>query len=528
MIAQESVDAIKASMDIIDTVSSYVELKKVGSNYKAPCPFHDENSPSFVVSPAKQIYHCFGCGVTGDAIKFVQEYEKLSYPEALEKIGDMVNVDVKHISSVRDTRGYEILEHASRWYHHILPQVSTAQAYLRDRGVSQESIEHWNIGYAPQSKRTINYIKENLFSPEDAIDTGIIGEDGGRQFARFIERITFPIRNANGKVVGFGGRTISDHPAKYVNTAQGKYYNKSRILYGYHEAKQTIFKRRAMILTEGYLDVVMMHQADIKTAVATCGTALTLEHIPLIKRSEARVIIAYDGDKAGRSAALKAARLCGEHKIDGGVVLWPEGKDPADMIKEGREQEVKQMLSRSIDMVEFVLLEICAGLNDPRAKESALKEAEAYLHTLGPIHHEHHRGRMAEILGISPHLLQPLRPVIPEMPINDRSVSSSSVEDIAMLQFLKGLCEFESYRQTAEMIMGDLADGDIAKAIKGEALSHVLVRDDIEPMGEHHFRAQLSVLRNRFAQKRIEAISSDESMDFARKQFEITKLRLMM
>lgn len=209
----------------------------------------------------------------------------------------------------------------------------------------------------------------------EAIEYGVagIGEDGGA-YARFIERLTFPIYTPNGKLVGFGGRTLSNHPAKYVNSPQTKYFNKSQLLYGYNLAKESIFKRHAIIITEGYLDVIMLHQAGFTHAVATLGTALTQEHIPFITRGDPEVIVAYDGDAAGVNAALKASMLLSTHGIRGGVVLFGGGMDPADMVQNGMSMELERLFHTPQPFIEFAIERIIKKypLHDPLAKQSAL------------------------------------------------------------------------------------------------------------------------------------------------------------
>ena len=240
MITQDSIEALKARLDIVDVVGSYIELKKSGANFKAPCPFHDEKSPSFVVSPSKQIYHCFGCGAGGDSVKFVMEYEKLNYPEALEKLAATNNFTLSYTDDKHNKPKSQLMERIDKWYQHLLTSHSSALSYLKQRGIYESSIEKFGIGYAPDSNATINYINEQLFNMNEAIEMGVVGSSEGRIYARFIERITFPIHAANGSIVGFGGRTITGHQAKYVNSPETPYFNKSRLLYAYHHARQDI------------------------------------------------------------------------------------------------------------------------------------------------------------------------------------------------------------------------------------------------------------------------------------------------
>jgi DNA primase len=253
-------------------------------------------------------------------------------------------------------------------------------------------------------------LEQHRLSTAEAIEQGAIGRgEDGRLFARFIERITFPIHSTSGAIVGFGGRTITGHQAKYVNSSQSAIFNKSRLLYAYHLAREAIYRRREIIVTEGYLDVVMLHQAGFTHAVATLGTALTAEHLPLLRKGEPKVFVAYDGDKAGRAAAFKAAKLLSTSGFDGGVILFEGGKDPADMIKEGLIEELNTLLHRPIAFIEFVITEMISAydLQDPKAKETALHESIAFLKTLAPLAQEEYRPYVASrIPGTSPAMIR--------------------------------------------------------------------------------------------------------------------------
>jgi len=413
MISQDSIEALKARLDIVDVVGSYIELKKAGGNFKAPCPFHDEKSPSFVVSPQKQIFHCFGCGAGGDAVKFVMEYEKLNYPEALEKLAQTYNFTLTYTDNKQNKPRTKVIERLNEWYQSLLPRNETATRYLQERGIYESSIEKFGIGYAPASHETLNFIKREQFPIKEAIDVGVVGYEPVRNqtYARFIERITFPIYSANGTVVGFGGRTITGHQAKYVNSPETPLFNKSRLLYAYNLAKQALYKKQEIIITEGYLDVIMLHQAGFDNAVATLGTALTHDHLPLLRKGSPRVIMAYDGDKAGRAAALKASKLLSASGFNGGVVVFEGGLDPADMVKEGRIEELSAMFRSAKPFIEFVLDEILSlfNLRDPKEKESCMQEGVAYLKTLSPILQEEYKTYLASRLGglgVSPSLIR--------------------------------------------------------------------------------------------------------------------------
>lgn len=440
MIAQNSIEQLKAQLDVVDVISNYVELRKNGANYKCPCPFHSEDTPSFVVSPAKQIYHCFGCGVGGDSVKFVMEYEKLNYPEALEKLASDFNFTLEYTNDHSKPFDTKVMDDLHNWYKKLLDNNQTAQNYLSERGVFESSIEKFGIAYAPSSQETLQFLSATHANMNQAVELGVVGFDSGRYFARFIERIMFPIHSQSGKLVGFGGRTITGHQAKYVNSPQTKIFNKSKILYAYNHARDTIYKQKQIIITEGYLDVVMLHQAGFTNAVATLGTALTAEHVPLLRKGDAKVIMAYDGDNAGLNAAMKAAKMLSAAGMDGGVVIFGQGMDPADMVKNDKTAELKEMFSHAKPLPNFILEVIASSydLQDPKEKERAMHEAVAYLKTLSPLLQEEYKGLLAALLNVSAGVIR-LKPS--DKPAESVAAPTGQSRDIWELTLLKTLVE---------------------------------------------------------------------------------------
>lgn len=532
MITQDSIEALKARLDIVDIVGSYIELKRAGSSFKAPCPFHDEKSPSFVVNPARQSYHCFGCGVHGDSIKFVMEYEKLNYPEAIEKLAATSNFTLHYTDDTKQKKRSNLLEILNDWYQKLLEQNRTAQEYLHERGIYASSIERFGIGYAPTSPETLRFLEQRKLSTAEAIDQGAIGRgDDGRLFARFIERITFPIHSTSGSIVGFGGRTITGHQAKYVNSPQSAIFNKSRLLYAYHLAREAIYRRREIIVTEGYLDVVMLHQAGFTHAVATLGTALTAEHLPLLRKGEPKIFLAYDGDKAGRAAAFKASKLLSMSGFDGGVVLFEGGLDPADMIKNGQIEALNALLHRPIPFIEFVISEMMENYNlqDPKAKESALHESIGFLKTLSPLLQEEYRPLVASKLGISPSLI-PLGHTKKSavQPIN------FSHHDIWELSFIKTLIERPHITDT----LLDFIDASILQyhgsefeaALQGRLddprLSALIMDDRIRVFeGDEGLKLELITFLSAHYNRELKKVTTQNTVSFDQKSYLIRQFR---
>lgn len=531
MITADSIEALKARLDIVDVVGSYVELKRSGANFKAPCPFHDEKSASFMVNAQRQRYHCFGCGVDGDAIKFTMEYEKLNYPEAIEKLASSVNFTLHYTDNNERKERSNLLETLSEWYQKLLGDNSTASSYLAERGIFASSIEKFGVGYAPASTQTLRFLEQHRFNPQESIEQGAIGRgEEGKLYARFIERITFPIHSNSGAIVGFGGRTITGHQAKYVNSSQSALFNKSRLLYAYHLAREAIYKGREIIVTEGYLDVIMLHQAGFTHAVATLGTALTAEHLPALRKGEPRVIVAYDGDKAGRAAALKASKLLSGGGFDGGVVLFEGGMDPADMVRDGRIGEINALFHHPIPFIEFVITETIStyNLNDPRAKEAALHEVIGYLKTLSPLMQEEYRAFVASRLGISTSLVRLSSPVS-----NAAAPLVFSRHDIWELSLIKTILErpqiTDSLLDFIDPALLQYHGAELNAAINGEddpRLSALLMDDRIRIFeGDEGIRAELITFLTHYYNRELKKVASQSSVSFDEKSYLIRQIR---
>jgi len=533
MITQDSIEALKARLDVVDVVGSYVELKKAGANYKAPCPFHDEKSPSFVVSPQKQIYHCFGCGAGGDSVKFVMEYEKLNYPEALEKLADSYNFTLSYTDNKHNKPRSQVMDKLNEYYKNLLNSKQTALAYIKERGIYESSVEKFGIGYSPDSLSTINYIKSQMFTMNEAVEMGVVGFADGRYFARFIERITFPIHSANGSLVGFGGRTITGHQAKYVNSPETPFFNKSHLLYAYNHAKQALYKKNEIIITEGYLDVIMLHQAGFDNAVATLGTALTPQHLPLLRKGDPRVVMAYDGDKAGRSAALKAARLLSASGFNGGVVIFDAGLDPADMVHNGAIEELATMFREPKPFIEFVLDETISlyDLADPKAKESAMNEGTAYLKTLSALLQESYKTYLASRLGVSPSFV---RITNNNQNQNTQLVQKNTHKDMWELTLIKTVLERPDFiDQILDVLDPSLLQFhsfEFSLALSGKtdepSLMAILVDDTIVALeDEVSLKNELIVFLSRYYERELKKINMQNSISFEEKAFFIRKFR---
>lgn len=536
MIDEQSIQTLKQRLDVIEVVGHYLELKKSGAAFKCLCPFHDDSSPSLHVSPSKQIYHCFACGAGGDAIKFVMEYEKLTYPEAIEKLASIYNFSLTYTNKMGEKREEKkVLEALNLYYQQCLEKEPEAKTYLQKRGIYDALIEKFEIGYAPPSHATLRFLQEHGFTVNDAKEVGAadVGENG-RPYARFMERITFPIYSPSGKIVGFGGRTISGHVAKYVNSPQSKVFNKSFLLYGYHLAKEHILKEKRIIVTEGYLDVIMLHQAGFSTAVATLGTALTSEHLPLLSRGNPSVVLSYDGDEAGIAAALKASRLLSTHNIAGGVVIFKEGLDPADMVQRGEQALLAKLFDAPQPFVEFCLERTIKSFNlkDPLQKQRALEEATAFLKSLPAVVANAYQGMLADMLGLKENLVR-----VPQQKKATNAPQKRVFEDVLELSIIKSILAEPSLIDTVL----DLVDASMFKthyeefrALLAGQLDHpslrrILLWEDIKPYAqEEEFVGALVHFLGAYYQEELERVKRANHLDFATKSFLIRKIQHIM
>lgn len=529
MISKNSIENLKTTLDVVDVVSQFLQLKKSGANFKACCPFHGEDTPSFVVSPQKQIYHCFGCGVGGDSIKFVMEYEKLTYPEAIEKLAGMYNVPLEYENSNYKKQDLSIVDKLNSYYVKMLYTNDAAVKYLQDRGVWESSIEKFGIGYAPGSLDTINYLKQNMLNLSDAKEFGLIDNGTNGLYARFIERITFPIYTNNGNICGFGGRTITGHNAKYVNSPQTKIFNKSRLLYGYNLASKSIYKKKEIIVTEGYLDVVMLHQAGFDNAVATLGTALTVDHLPLLKRGEPKVVVAYDGDKAGLNAAYKASLLLSKDNFEGGVVIFQDGKDPADMVKDGNVEELNSIFNNFTPFVPFVIDFIVSkyDLLQPLEKQKALNEVNEYIGGLSGLMQDEYKQYISIKLDINQ------KHIKTAVNTNNRqnNVELSTV-DIAELNLIKTALEsqrqYDTILNVVDESMFDIHKNEFQMLLNDASnplLMGITLKEELKVYSEEELQSQLLIFLIKFYTRKLHFIKHDQQVEFKKKVLLLRKIQ---
>jgi DNA primase len=362
MIPQETVNRILDSAQIVDVVGDFVTLKKRGANHIACCPFHNEKTPSFSVSASKGIYKCFGCGKSGTAVGFVMEHENMSYTEALKYLAKKYHIEVvekeETAEEIAQRQRHESLllvsEYASRFFQESLSTPegqSIAYAYFKMRGLEDETIRKFGLGWAPVSRKALSDTARAAgYKEEFLVDAGLsIRYDDGRLVDRFFDRVIFPVHSVSGRVIAFGGRTLKTDKtvAKYVNSPESEIYVKSRSLYGIYFAKNEMSRQDKCILVEGYLDVLSMHQLGITNVVASSGTSLTVEQIRLIRKFTDNITIIYDGDGAGIKAALRGIGLVLKEGMNVKVVLLPDGQDPDDFSRKHTLDQVKDYIARN-------------------------------------------------------------------------------------------------------------------------------------------------------------------------------------
>jgi DNA primase len=343
MITPQTIQQITSRIDIIDVVGEFVKLKKRGTNYLGNCPFHNEKSPSFTVSPAKEIYKCFGCGKSGNTITFLMEHEKYSYVEALRWLAARYNIEIEEtetspaqkIAQQTADSLYAInhfaMDFFTKQYWDTEAGATIAQSYMQHRGFLRPIVEKFKIGYNPSDRDSLaKALIQNQFNPELFARTGLVVERNGEWQDNYRDRIIFPIHNTTGKIIGFGARQIAknDRSPKYINTPENEIYVKSRILYGSYFARTAIDKANECLLVEGYTDVVSLHQAGIENVVASGGTSLTIDQLRLVKKYTQNLTIIYDGDAAGVKAALRGLDMALEEGLNVQLVLIPDNEDP--------------------------------------------------------------------------------------------------------------------------------------------------------------------------------------------------------
>ena len=390
LFTKDSIDRVREAVDMAELVGAKTDLRRVGSRLSGLCPFHDERTPSFSVDAERKLYHCFGCGEGGDAIRFVQETEALDFPEAVEVLGERYGVRLEREEDDpaaeqrrrRRERLYALLDRAATFYASYLrssAEAAKARDYLAGRGLSEEILGEFRVGYAPSAwDRMIVGAQQSGFTPEELVAAGLAqrGRNGGL-YDRFRGRIMFPLADARGRVLGFGARAMAEgRGPKYLNTSENDVYHKGRQLFGLDIARSHAARGGRVVVVEGYTDVLALHQAGIRESVAIMGTALTQEQLAELGRSAPLVVLALDADRSGKEAMLRAARAAEQRDLELRVVEMPEGRDPAELVSEGGAEDFERHLESATGIIPFQVRRALADadLDSPAGRDRALEE----------------------------------------------------------------------------------------------------------------------------------------------------------
>ncbi len=389
-------EEIRSRVDIVEIVGDYVTLKRAGANYSGLCPFHDDKHPSFTVSPRHQSYRCWSCGARGDVFKFLMELEKLTFPEAMKRLAERAGVryEPKKMTPEQVTardRQYDLHREAARMFHDLLvksPAAQHARDYLTRRGVTAEAIVKFQLGFAPESwEATLRALQKRGFTLEEIVRGGLAvsREEGSGAYDRFRNRLMFPIWEVQGKVIAFGGRTLADEPAKYLNSPETLLFVKGQTRYGLHLATSKIRERDATIVCEGYLDLIALHQHGFEHSVATMGTAFTTANLSALKRLSPNLFACFDGDSAGLNAVLNSAPLFEQQEMNVHVIGLPAGDDPDTFLRTRGREAFAERLAQALPLVDYRIERLAAGVT---VRDEASRQAlvRAVMPVLAQIH----------------------------------------------------------------------------------------------------------------------------------------------
>lgn len=359
----DTVQEIKRKLDIVDVIRAYVQLIKMGGTYKARCPFHSEKTPSFVVSPVRQSYHCFGCGEHGDMFSFVEKIEGVDFKGALKMLAEKAGVQIVYESNKKNSdekdRHYELLETATKYFQRCRYEHPEITGYLKERGLTEETIHSFRVGFAlPEWRELTTHLHQNEFTEKEIQDAGLsISHEKTGMYDRFRSRIMFPLTDSAGRVIAFSGRIWNgdEQSAKYINSPETLLFHKSNFLYGFDKAKFSIRKLNCAMVVEGQMDLLSCHQVGYSNAVAISGTALTHEHLSQLHRLSTNLILALDADKAGVAATEKSAKVALQLGFDVKVVTFDDGKDVSDLLKNHGSDAIKRAVKDAKPVIEYLL-----------------------------------------------------------------------------------------------------------------------------------------------------------------------------
>ncbi|MDD3223863.1 MAG: DNA primase [Clostridium sp.] len=409
VIPEDVIEKIKEENDIVDIISQKVRLKKSGRNYLGLCPFHSEKTPSFSVSPEKQIYKCFGCGEAGNVITFVMKTRNLPFIDAVKILADRVNIDVESYengsSKIKDANKnlFKLNIEAARYFYYNLHHSKTAMEYFRQRGISESTMRRFGLGYALDDWHgAMNFLRKKGYTELDLLNNGIITQnDKGNKYDRFRNRVIFPVFDYRGRVIGFGGRVLDDSKPKYLNSPETKLFKKGINLYGLNFVLKN-YIGRTFIMVEGYMDCISLHQYGINNTVASLGTALTVSQAKLLKRYADNIIISYDADTAGQKATIRGLKILRDAGLNVKVLKVPSGKDPDEYIRKNGKEAFQKLIENATPLIDYRMDRAKDGinLNDDEDKFKYVKRVSNILLELEPVEKDIYIKKLSEISGI--------------------------------------------------------------------------------------------------------------------------------
>lgn len=497
------VETIKERLDIAEIVGEHVKLAKAGQSYKGRCPFHNEKTPSFFVSPARQSYYCFGCGAKGDIFTFVEETEGLDFKEALKVLAERAGVELKRYtpqSSVERSEKEKILEAleaAEDFFREELEKNPEAEKYIKSRGISTDSVKDWNLGYAPAEWRALyTHLLSLGYKEEILLKAGLVKRvepgSGKSPYDTFRDRLVFPLRDASGVVIAFSGRALAkETEPKYLNSPDSIVFKKHEVLYGLDKAKDKIRRKDYAVLVEGQIDLVLSHQVGVDNTVASSGTAFTQTHLERLKKLSKRIILAFDGDSAGKVAADKATGLALSMGLEVKVARLPESKDPAEVAKDDP-AKWKNILREAKPAIEHFLDLAIEGEKDPRKLGKLIeKKILPYLVLLeSSIERSHFVSLISKKTGIKEEVVWEDLKRVKLSPAR-----ASEEEEIKQAAEIRKISRADAYHEVSELLKENPEDKDLKK--HKEELSILMRIDELDE--------EIALLR-------LNAMEGDEAM----------------
>jgi len=491
---RDDLERVRDATDIVELISSYVALRKAGKNFKGLCPFHQEKTPSFIVFPETQTFHCFGCGAGGDAIGFVMRAENLSFREALERLAERAGITLTPSRppdpelDARLLRLAELNALAAAWFSHVLWNTAHGEPgrrLLEQRGVDRDTAERFQLGFAPESWDTLlGHLTRQGATPDELVEAGLAGRrDDGSVYDRFRYRLMFPIRDRDGRVIGFGARALGDAQPKYLNSPQTPLFDKSASLYAIDLALEHIRRTREVIVVEGYMDAIAAHQFGYPNVVASMGTALTERQVRLVRRAVDRIVLALDADAAGQAATLRGLDVLRESlaeparpapdpqqlvrfertlRVDLRIARLPEGKDPDELIRRNREAW-EQAIRQPVPLLDFYLDALIgpAPPGDPRAKSQLLQRIGPVLYEIGDrVVQEHYIREVARRLQVREEIVRRMPRAVRRA--NAQVIERSTRRPMTPEEHLMAL--LLRYPAAVPSVIGEIAEGDIVDA----------------------------------------------------------------